>query len=302
MNNHNKTLGTVIEIFSASSDYQGQIRPIVKNLKLIEGYGIKGDKFAGKNLDSTVLITGIEAYEIARASGIEIDYGSLGENILLNFNTNILRLGDILTIGNAQIQIMQKCTICNHLSVYDKRLPKLIKNDRGLYCKIVKSGTILKGMKVEQNIIDFEDIKEVGRVKEVIKEVFGLDLNLEGDWGYDQNRALIVKDLSIPIKQFENTFATMRSNIEMNLTLPEDKRYGAITVHEHSRKQKMVDNTTYDIVTFKINAIKEDLYAKFIQEYKDGYGKDEFDIQEHFLQRQKNTLERYKDFWFVYGL
>jgi len=151
-------------------------------------------------------------------------------------------------------------------------------------------------------MVDFEDIKEFGRVQEVIKEVFGLDLDLDGDWGYDQNRALIVKDLSIPMKQFENTFAIMRSNIEMNLTLPKDKRYGAITVHEQGRKQKTVDNIIYDIVTFKINAIKEDLYAKFIQEYKDGYGKEEFDIQEHFVQRQKNTIERYKDFWFVYNL
>jgi len=95
------------------------------------------------------LITSVEAYKIASAYGIEINYGSLGENILLDFNTNILQLGDILTIGNAKIQIMQKCTICNHLSVYDKRLPGLIKNDRGLYCRIVKSGTILKNMKVE---------------------------------------------------------------------------------------------------------------------------------------------------------
>lgn len=142
-------LGTVIEIFSATKDYKGQIRPVVNYLELIEGYGIKYDKFAGKNLDSTVLITGLKAYEIASSSGININFGSLGENILLDFDTNKLEIGDILTIGNSQIQVMQRCTICNHLSVYDKKLPKLIKNDRGLYCKIISSGKILKGMEVK---------------------------------------------------------------------------------------------------------------------------------------------------------
>lgn len=149
MSTHDQISGTVIEIFSASPQYQGQIRPVVNKLELIEGYGIKNDKFAGKNLDATVLITGIGAYETACSSEIFIDYGSLGENILLDFNTDILQIGDILTIGDAKIQITQKCTICNHLSIYDKRLPKLIKNDRGLYCKIIKSGTVIKNMKVE---------------------------------------------------------------------------------------------------------------------------------------------------------
>lgn len=149
---------------------------------------------------------------------------------------------------------------------------------------------------------NFEEIKEVGRVREVIKEVFALDLELEGDWGYNNQRALIVKKLTMPKKQFENTFATMRSNIEMNLTLPDGKRYGAITVHEHECKQKTINSTTYDVVTFKINAIKEDIYAKFIQEYKDGYGKEGFDIDNHFAQRQKHTLELFKDFWFIYDV
>lgn len=146
----------------------------------------------------------------------------------------------------------------------------------------------------------FKDIQEVGKVREVIKEVFNLDLNLDGDWGYNQDRALIVNEISMPKKQFESTFATIRSNIEMNLTLPKEQRYGAITVHEYEHREVTVDNITYNVLTFKINAMKEDVYAKFIQEYKDGYGEEGFDMQEHFLQRKKHTIEIYKDFWLIY--
>ena len=143
-----KKLGTVKEIFSATVDSSGLPRPTVEHLELVEGYGIKGDKFAGDDLDKTVMIVGQNSYDIANDNGIDLKYGSYGENILLSFDPHELEVGTVLHIEDSAIEITQRCTICDHLSVFGKQLPRLIKKHRGVYCKVLKSGTITKESKV----------------------------------------------------------------------------------------------------------------------------------------------------------
>lgn len=138
-----KNIGKVLEIFSATKESSGLPRPKVEQLNLIKDFGIENDKFAGKKLDQTVMIVGLDSYEIAKKHNIDLEIGSLGENILLDFDPHVYEVGDIFQIGESQIQITQVCTVCNHLSVFDKELPKLLKNHRGLYCKILNSGIIL---------------------------------------------------------------------------------------------------------------------------------------------------------------
>ncbi|MBS9782825.1 MAG: MOSC domain-containing protein, partial [Arcobacter sp.] len=78
-------------------------------------------------------------------------YGSLGENILLDFDPHKFNVGEIFNIGDTSIQITQICSICSHLSIFHKKLPSLLSNNRGLYCKILSSGIIKKDMKVQIN-------------------------------------------------------------------------------------------------------------------------------------------------------
>jgi MOSC domain-containing protein YiiM len=144
-----KDLGIVLETFSATKESTGLPRPKVKELNLIKDFGIENDKFAGKKLDQTVMIVGIKSYEIALKNGIKLEYGSLGENILLDFDPHDFEVNQKLQIGNSIIQITQICTVCNHLSVFGKELPFLLKNYRGLYCKILKDGIISKDMVVK---------------------------------------------------------------------------------------------------------------------------------------------------------
>lgn len=145
-----KSLGKVIETFSATKESSGLPRPIVDSLNLIEGFGIENDKFAGKKLEQTVMIVGVESYEIAKKEGIELVYGSLGENILLDFDPHVLSVGTNLIIEDSILEITQVCTVCSHLAVFKDNLPQLLKNHRGLYCKIIKSGIVNKNMKVEE--------------------------------------------------------------------------------------------------------------------------------------------------------
>lgn len=144
-----KNIGKVIETFSATKESSGLPRPKVENLNLIKDYGIENDKFAGKKLEQTVMIVGLKSYEIAKENGIDLQLGSLGENILLDFDPHDFEVGTNLKIGDSVIEITQNCTVCNHLAVFGESLPMLLKNHRGLYCKIIEGGNIEKEMLVE---------------------------------------------------------------------------------------------------------------------------------------------------------
>ncbi len=140
---------TVVGTFSAPKGQSGLPRPASPRLELREGYGIVGDKFAGKALDQTVMLVGQKAYDLARDAGIDLAPGSLGENAILTLDPHTLAPGTVLQIGTAVVAITEACTLCNHLSVFDRKLPRLVRHDRGVYCRIIASGTIEAGDRVE---------------------------------------------------------------------------------------------------------------------------------------------------------
>jgi len=119
----------------------------------VDNKGVLGDKFYNKNRERSVLLTSIESYDLVNRHNIILPYGALGENILMDFNPYALEVGSWLSIGSAILEISQPCTICNHLSVFDKRLPKLLQNDRGIFAKVIHSGTITEGDAVRLNTI-----------------------------------------------------------------------------------------------------------------------------------------------------
>lgn len=143
-----ENLGSVVDTFSAIEGSSGLPRPQVENIELIKEFGIHKDKFAGKDLNRTVMIIGTRSYEIAQENNIDLVLGSYGENILLDFDPHNLLVGDILHIGDAKIEVTEVCTVCSHLRVFGKSLPKLIAKKRGLYCKILESGNVTKKMNI----------------------------------------------------------------------------------------------------------------------------------------------------------
>ena len=94
------------------------------------------------------MIVGIDAYTIAKENDINIEFGSLGENILFDFNPHDYKVGTIFYINEVRLQITQNCTICNHLSIFGKELPFLVKHHRGLYCRVLNDGKIVKDIQV----------------------------------------------------------------------------------------------------------------------------------------------------------
>lgn len=144
----------------------------------------------------------------------------------------------------------------------------------------------------------FEILKSNNDLKEIIKTAFDASLDISGDWGYTQESATVIHSSDIPLGQFEHMFASMRAYIEMNMTLSPEKRYGSINLNEADREQIRIGTLNYDKVTYTVTAIKEQIYNLFINEYKEGYGKAEFDMTAHFNKRKEATLAREVIHWF----
>ena len=134
--------GLVKSIYSATESHQSVPRPVTDKLECIEGHGINHDKFAGKDLERTVMIVGQKAYDMAEEASIRLQPGSLGENILLDFDPHDFIYGTQFRIGDVLLEITEDCTMCKHLTQFDASLPKLLLHHRGRYCKILKGGTI----------------------------------------------------------------------------------------------------------------------------------------------------------------
>jgi len=116
-------------------------RTSVKNF-LLDPKGIVNDKHYDKDIDRSVLITSLESYELVKKHGIHVAYGALGENLLIDYNPYHLSAGSRLKIGNVVLEISQHCTLCKSLTQVDTRLPRLLKDDRGIFAKVIELGSI----------------------------------------------------------------------------------------------------------------------------------------------------------------
>jgi len=127
--------GKVLELFITKANAD-KTRLSVTTLTM-DSDGVLEDKFYKKDPLRSILITSIESYRIAQESGIEIPIGSLGENILIDISPYHLKAGETFTIGSTCFEITQNCTLCQGLSRLNAKLPKLLKNDRGVFAKVI---------------------------------------------------------------------------------------------------------------------------------------------------------------------
>lgn len=140
-----KCIGEVLELFISKKD---KPKRTSRTILEVNSLGIVDDKFYAKDSERSILLTSKESYELALSNNIEMSYGALGENILIDYNPYTLMIGSQIQIGEIVVEITQNCTICNHLSSIDKALPKLLKDDRGIFVRVVEEGFIEKGDKL----------------------------------------------------------------------------------------------------------------------------------------------------------
>jgi len=134
-------VGKLLSLYISTPEHSSTVEQTYIDTEIA---GIVGDKHYRKDTERSILITSIESYALLEAHDIHIPYGTLGENILIDYNPYHLPVGSQLKIGEAILEITQNCTLCKHLAIHDKRIPKLLKNDRGIFAKVVHRGRIKK--------------------------------------------------------------------------------------------------------------------------------------------------------------
>ena len=144
--------GKILELFYSTNDGRVNTTELA-----LDDKGVIEDKYYNKNIQRSVLITSRESYKIAASHGIDAPYSALGENILIDYNPYYLKPGARFVIGDVVLEISQNCTLCKSLAKVDARLPKLLKDDRGVFAKVISSGTIHKG----DNIYLLDKIEKV---------------------------------------------------------------------------------------------------------------------------------------------
>lgn len=139
--------GKVLALYITQDD-EAKRRTSVTSVE-VDDNGILNDKFHAKNLQRSILITSIQSYTLAQENAIDIEQGTLGENILIDINPYSLVAGEKIKIGEALLEITQNCTLCRGLSSVNSKLPKLLKNDRGIFAKVINhSAKIVVGDQV----------------------------------------------------------------------------------------------------------------------------------------------------------
>lgn len=133
-------VGKILEMFISTAN--GRVN---KKVISLDTKGVLEDKYYDKDIQRSVLIASTDSYKLAAKHGINAPYSALGENLLIDYNPYHLENGTQLKIGDLVLEISQHCTLCKSLAKVESSLPKLLKDDRGIFAKVIKSGTISQG-------------------------------------------------------------------------------------------------------------------------------------------------------------
>jgi len=132
-------IGKVLKLYISKSEKKTRNE---RERIFVDESGVVDDKFYGRDTKRSILIATKDSYDMAKNVGIDTPYSSLGENILIDFNPYSLDVGTHMKIGDTILEITQHCTLCKSLTKVDPKLPKLLKDDRGIFAKVIKSGYI----------------------------------------------------------------------------------------------------------------------------------------------------------------
>ena len=133
-------VGKILELFYSTNNGRVNARELSFDTK-----GVVEDKYYNKDIDRSVLIASKQSYDLALENGIDVPYSTLGENLLIDYNPYHLKAGTQIVINDLVLEISQNCTLCNSLAKVDSELPRLLQNDRGIFAKVITSGTMSKG-------------------------------------------------------------------------------------------------------------------------------------------------------------
>ncbi len=110
-------------------------------------HGLEGDRQRNKKYhggpNRAVCLFSHELYNWLRENGIDLAYGSVGENFTTQgLDLNTLKNGDRLKVGACTIEITDIRIPCSNLKQFDPELPKIIVGRSGWVAKVIEEATV----------------------------------------------------------------------------------------------------------------------------------------------------------------
>jgi MOSC domain-containing protein YiiM len=133
------------------------LRVPLSEAKLVEGYGIEGDRKGGNPKRNLNIMDSMTLAELGR-EGYPTTPGALGENLIVDgIDLRNLPEGSSLQIGaEAVITLLKFREPCEQLTEIDERMPASVMNRVGYMARVTKGGLI----RVGDPVVVIEPVKE----------------------------------------------------------------------------------------------------------------------------------------------
>ena len=140
-------MGRVVAI--CTSVQKGTKKKEVKEIELVEDFGLKGDAHGGK-WHRQVSLLAKEEIDSFNKKGGKVVYGDFGENLVTEgIDLASLSVGDKVIIGEALIEITQLGKKCHDKCEIFYSVGECIMPTKGIFGKVLKGGAISLGEKIE---------------------------------------------------------------------------------------------------------------------------------------------------------
>lgn len=140
-------MGRIVAI--CTSVKKGTKKKEVKEIELVEDFGLKGDAHGG-NWHRQVSLLAKEEIDSFNKKGGKVVYGDFGENLVTEgIDLASLSVGDKVIIGDALIEITQLGKKCHDKCEIFYSVGECIMPTKGIFGKVVKGGDISLGEKIE---------------------------------------------------------------------------------------------------------------------------------------------------------
>ncbi|WP_286910794.1 MOSC domain-containing protein [Clostridium sp. UBA1652] len=140
-------MGRIVAI--CTSVKKGTKKEEVKEIELVEDFGLKGDAHGGK-WHRQVSLLAKEEIDSFNKKGGKVVYGDFGENLVTEgIDLASLSVGDKVIIGDTLIEITQLGKKCHDKCEIFYSVGECIMPTKGIFGKVLKGGAISLGEKIE---------------------------------------------------------------------------------------------------------------------------------------------------------
>lgn len=140
-------MGRIVAI--CTSVKKGTKKEEVKEIELVEDFGLKGDAHGGK-WHRQVSFLAKEEIDSFNKKGGKVVYGDFGENLVTEgIDLASLSVGDKVIIGDALIEITQLGKKCHDKCEIFYSVGECIMPTKGIFGKVLKGGAISLGEEIE---------------------------------------------------------------------------------------------------------------------------------------------------------